>query len=187
MVGPAISTGNVSPEISAVRESATAQRASRPAEDVDTRWSVALAASFIAFFTVASSSNLGFFFVYFLEEFHTTREKASWPGSVLQIMGHVSGILVALLQPFFSTFHIAFYGSMLLWLGLLAAVFTPSIPWMTVTFGFIHVADFRFVGRTNLVALCFVAMAVMSFALPFTTSFVSYISVQVSRLCVLLP
>nr|XP_050028985.1 uncharacterized protein LOC126524760 [Dermacentor andersoni] len=153
MVGPAISTSNVSPETSAVRESTTGHRATRPAEDVDTRWSVAVAASFIAFFTVASSSNLGFFFVYFLEEFHTTREKASWPGSVLQIMGHVSGILVALLQPFFSTFHIAFAGSMLLWLGLLAAVFAPSIPWMTVTFGFLHGAGMGIVSVAVIVAL----------------------------------
>ncbi|KAH9377597.1 hypothetical protein HPB48_000123 [Haemaphysalis longicornis] len=63
--------------------------------DVDTRWSVAIAAGFIAFFGVASMSNLGFFYVYFLEEFHTNRENASWPGSVLQIMGHVAGEDVA--------------------------------------------------------------------------------------------
>lgn len=125
----------------------------RSAGDVDTRWSIAVAASFIAFFTVASSSNLGFFYVCFLEEFQTTRQQASWPGSVLQIMGHVSGILVAIIQPFFSMFHIAFVGSILLWLGLLAAVFAPNIPWMTVTFGFVHGAAMGVVSVAVIVSL----------------------------------
>ncbi|XP_049519288.1 monocarboxylate transporter 10-like [Dermacentor silvarum] len=42
------------------------------------------------------------------------------------------------------------------------------------------VADFQIVGRISLVAFCFVAMAAMSLALPFTASFLSYIIVQVT-------
>ncbi|KAH7955675.1 uncharacterized protein LOC119390603 [Rhipicephalus sanguineus] len=153
MAAPVISNAVVPSECTAVRQGANASRATRPAGGVDTRWRVAVAAMFIAFFTVASSSNLGFFYVYFHEEFQTTRQQASWPGSVLQIMGHVSGILVAILQPIIPIFYIAFFGSILLWLGLLAAVFAPTIPWMTVTFGFLHGGAIGIVSVSVIVAL----------------------------------
>lgn len=121
--------------------------------NVDTRWSVAIAAGFIAFFGVASMSNLGFFYVYFLEEFHTNRENASWPGSVLQIMGHVAGIIVAVLQRFLSTFYIGLIGSVVLWAGLLLAVLAPNIAWMTVTFGFVHGAGVGIIMVTVIVSI----------------------------------
>lgn len=41
-------------------------------------------------------------------------------------------------------------------------------------------ADLGFVSRTNLVAMCFTAMAATSLALPHTASFASYIPVQVA-------
>lgn len=139
-------------EVTGLRNNTT-QRPARPPRDMDTRWSVAVAAGFIAFFGVASLSNLGFFFVYFLEEFHTTRENASWPGSVLQIMGHVSGIFVAILQPFISTFYIGLAGSVVLWVGLLSAVFAPDITWMTITFGFMQGTGMGVVMVTVIVAI----------------------------------
>ncbi|KAL1479979.1 hypothetical protein MTO96_051421, partial [Rhipicephalus appendiculatus] len=153
MAAPAISTAGAPSGCNAGRQGATASRATRPAAVVDTQWRVAVAATFIAFFTVASSSNLGFFYVYFLEEFETTRQQASWPGSVLQIMGHLSGILVAFLQPIIPIFYIAFFGSILLWVGLLAAVFAPSIPMMTATFGFLHGSAIGIVSVSVIVAL----------------------------------
>ncbi|KAL1479983.1 hypothetical protein MTO96_051420 [Rhipicephalus appendiculatus] len=153
MAAPAISTAGAPSGCNAGRQAANASRATRPAAVVDTQWRVAVAATFIAFFTVASSSNLGFFYVYFLEEFETTRQQASWPGSVLQIMGHLSGILVALLQPIIPIFYIAFFGSILLWVGLLAAVFAPSIPMMTATFGFLHGSAIGIVSVSVIVAL----------------------------------
>lgn len=120
---------------------------------VDTRWSMAVAAGFIAFVGVASMSNLGFFYVYFLEEFHTNRQNASWPGSVLQIMGHVAGIIVAVLQRFLSTFYIGLLGSVVLWVGLLFAVLAPNIAWMTVTFGFLHGAGVGIIMVTVIVSI----------------------------------
>ncbi|XP_037274964.2 uncharacterized protein LOC119167561 isoform X2 [Rhipicephalus microplus] len=153
MAAPAISRAGAPSVRNAVQEGTGASLVARPAAGVDTQWRIAVAATFIAFFTVASSSNLGFFYVYFLEEFQTTRKQASWPGSVLQIMGHVSGILVAVLQPIVPIFYIAFFGSILLWLGLLAAVFAPSIAWTTLTFGFLHGGAIGIVSVSVIVAL----------------------------------
>ncbi|XP_077511389.1 uncharacterized protein LOC144121845 isoform X2 [Amblyomma americanum] len=107
-------------------------------DGVDTQWSIAIATCLIAFFAVSTHSNLGFFYVSFLEAFGTDRRNASWPGSIYEIVGHLAGILVAVMRKFFSVFQIGLMGSIVLWIGLLAAVFAPDIPWMAVTFGVIH-------------------------------------------------
>ncbi|XP_077535297.1 monocarboxylate transporter 12-like [Haemaphysalis longicornis] len=106
--------------------------------NVDVRWSVAVATCFIAFFAVSTHSNLGFFYVSFLEAFRTDRRNAAWPGSIYEIVGHLAGILVAVMRKFCSVFQIGLVGSVILWMGLIAAVFAPDIPWMSATFGFIH-------------------------------------------------
>ncbi|XP_042146113.1 monocarboxylate transporter 11-like [Ixodes scapularis] len=46
--------------------------------------------------------------------------------------------VVVLLQQHISMARIAILGSVLLWLGLVASAFVPSIAWMCFTFGFIH-------------------------------------------------
>lgn len=105
---------------------------------MDRGWSVATAASLAAFFTVVMITNSGFFYVSFLEEFEVDRESASWPSSVLSIVSHSSGFLVAVGQEHLSVFQIGLAGSIFLWAGILGAVFAPNMAWMTATLGAVH-------------------------------------------------
>ncbi|KAK8761824.1 hypothetical protein V5799_026904 [Amblyomma americanum] len=63
------------------------------------------------------------------------------------------GVFVAILQPFISTFYIGLAGSVVLWVGLLSAVFAPDITWMTITFGFLQGTGMGIVMVTVIVAI----------------------------------
>ncbi|KAH9377779.1 hypothetical protein HPB48_012194 [Haemaphysalis longicornis] len=115
-----------------------AKRPSPGHPELDTKWSVAVSCCFIAFFAASTHSNLGFFYVSFLETFCTDRRSAAWPGSIFEVVGHLAGIFVAILSKFVSIFYIGLIGSVVSWMGLLAAIFAPDIPWMAATFGMLH-------------------------------------------------
>ncbi|XP_075746928.1 uncharacterized protein LOC142804169 [Rhipicephalus microplus] len=105
---------------------------------MDRCWSVAGTSCVAAFFTVVMMTNSGFMYLSFLEEFDVNRESASWPASVLSIVGHLAGILVSLGQGHVSVFQMGIVGSVFLWAGLLGATFAPNMTWMTLTVGLIH-------------------------------------------------
>ncbi|XP_077511615.1 uncharacterized protein LOC144121999 isoform X2 [Amblyomma americanum] len=89
---------------------------------MDRGWGVAGAAGLAAFFTVVMMTNAGFFYMSFIEELNVDRASASWPASVMSVVSHSAGMA----------------GSVLLWSGLLGAVWAPSIAWMSVTLGVVH-------------------------------------------------
>ncbi|XP_075542933.1 monocarboxylate transporter 11-like [Dermacentor variabilis] len=120
---------------------------------VDGRWDIAVLAGLVSFFGIATNRNSGWFFVTFMEEFQVDRRSASWPNSVLTIMFRSSGLLVALLQRYMSLFHVGLIGSIFLWGGIIASVFSPNITTITVTLGLLHGLGAGLVLMSNLVEI----------------------------------
>lgn len=120
---------------------------------VDGRWDIAALAGLVSFFGIATNRNSGWFFVAFMEDFQVDRGSASWPNSVLTIMFRSSGLLVAFLQRYMSLFHIGLIGSIFLWGGIIASVFSPNIATVTVTLGLLHGLGAGLVLMCNLVEI----------------------------------
>ncbi|CAN7995564.1 unnamed protein product, partial [Ixodes hexagonus] len=109
---------------------------------VDTCWHVPVIAALAMIPASIGFENSGFFYVGFVEEFHSSRAAAVWPGTLGSITADFSGMSYTfcniIISHWFSVFKIANIASCVTWVGMIASAFAPSIPWMAVTFGVIY-------------------------------------------------
>ncbi|XP_037562270.1 uncharacterized protein LOC119441734 [Dermacentor silvarum] len=122
---------------------------------VDCRWDVAALTSMAGFFAIATNRNIGWFYVAYMEEFGIDRRGASWPGSVLATTLRCVGLLLSVLQRYFSLFWIGLLGSILLWSSLIASSFVPNIEWMTAIIGVAHGMGAGLVLNSHLVLIMY--------------------------------
>ncbi|XP_075744590.1 monocarboxylate transporter 12-like isoform X1 [Rhipicephalus microplus] len=116
----------------------TATELTRRPVPMDRCWSVPFASALSAFLLVLNSSCYGFLYVLFMKKYGINHAEAAWPASALVIAGSSVCLVVSALQDRLSVFHITLVGGLLASLGLIASTFTPTIAWMTFTFGVLH-------------------------------------------------
>ncbi|CAN8015611.1 unnamed protein product [Ixodes persulcatus] len=104
----------------------------------DTCWRVAIIASLTTFFTTVTIKNSGIIFIGLIERLSMNRGQAAWPISIQEGAILTAGLLVHLLQQKMPIDQIALLGTVLTWSGLVASAFTPSVTWMSVTYGIVH-------------------------------------------------
>lgn len=107
-------------------------------KDIDQNWGIAAAAAIASFFNMATQINSGFYFIAIMDTFASDYTAASWPGSVFTIMTYSGSCFVVILQKFLTVHQITLFGSLLLWVPLIGAAFSPNITCMTVTLGALH-------------------------------------------------
>ncbi|CAN7986195.1 unnamed protein product, partial [Ixodes pacificus] len=108
------------------------------ADGTDTCWRVAIIASLTTFFTTATIKNSGIVFIGLIERFSLSRGQAAWPISIQEGAILTAGLLVHLLHQKMPIDQIGLLGTILTWSGLVASAFTPSVTWMSVTYGIVH-------------------------------------------------
>lgn len=102
---------------------------------VDRCWSLLPLFMLSALLSMLIPKNSALFYVAFMDEFGVSHKSASWPMALHNVMAHIAGLLVWLLQHRLSIYHIALLGNLLNFVALIASSFVPNISWMCVTMG----------------------------------------------------
>ncbi|KAL1470468.1 hypothetical protein MTO96_040413 [Rhipicephalus appendiculatus] len=69
----------------------------------------------------------GFLFVGYMDAFQVDRQQAGWPQSVAFVVNFSAGLLVSVLQTYFSLTRVAVFGAILTWIGPIAASVAGNI------------------------------------------------------------
>ncbi|KAK8757230.1 hypothetical protein V5799_000068, partial [Amblyomma americanum] len=102
---------------------------------VDVCWGVPLLAALSTLVLTLPVSYMAVLFVFFVDDYNVSRERASWPQNVLTMATHVSGLLVGALQRRVPVVNIVVLGAFLASLGIIASAFTREVIWMSITLG----------------------------------------------------
>lgn len=102
---------------------------------VDRCWGLLPLFMMSALLSMLIPKNSALFYVAFMDEFSVSHQSASWPLTLHNVMTHIAGLLVWLLQDRLSIYHVAILGSLLNLVALIASAFVPNIAWMCITMG----------------------------------------------------
>ncbi|XP_070389013.1 monocarboxylate transporter 5-like [Dermacentor albipictus] len=105
---------------------------------VDKCWGIPVFAALSTLLITLPSCYMALLFVFFVDDYNVSRERASWPQNSLTMATHVSGLLVAALQRRISVANIAILGSLLASLGVIASSFAREVIWMSISLGVMY-------------------------------------------------
>ncbi|KAH7959483.1 hypothetical protein HPB49_011399 [Dermacentor silvarum] len=105
---------------------------------VDKCWGIPVFAALSTLIITLPGSYMAVLFVFFVDDYNVSRERASWPQNSLTMATHVSGLLVAALQRRISVANIAILGALLASLGVIASAFAREVIWMSISLGVMY-------------------------------------------------
>ncbi|KAL1482551.1 hypothetical protein MTO96_033719 [Rhipicephalus appendiculatus] len=104
----------------------------------DCCWSVPFLAACLSVLFALPQTNVGLFYVMFMERFGVNREAASWAKTISSLTMCLMGFFIGAVQKKVSTYTLIFCGAILCPTALIISAFVPKMHWMCVTFGFLH-------------------------------------------------
>lgn len=111
----------------------------------DRCWTVPFLAACLSVLFALPQTNGGLFYVMFMEKFGVNREAASWAKTTSALTTCLMGFLIGALQKNVSTYSLILSGAIICPAALIVSSFVPNMPWMCVTFGFIHGVGLGFI------------------------------------------
>ncbi|KAH7957677.1 hypothetical protein HPB52_021887 [Rhipicephalus sanguineus] len=111
---------------------------SRDSIAMDTCWGIPILAALSTLLLTLPGSYMAVLFVFFVDDYNVSRERASWPQNSLTMAMHVSGLIVGGLQRRVPVADIAILGALLASLGVITSAFAREVIWMSISLGVMY-------------------------------------------------
>ncbi|KAL1468412.1 hypothetical protein MTO96_025455 [Rhipicephalus appendiculatus] len=105
---------------------------------MDTCWGIPILAALSTLLITLPASYMAVLFVFFVDDYDVSRERASWPQNSLTMAMHVSGLIVGALQRRIPVADIAVLGALLSSLGVITSAFAREIIWLSISLGVMY-------------------------------------------------
>ncbi|KAL3184294.1 hypothetical protein MRX96_032095 [Rhipicephalus microplus] len=105
---------------------------------MDTCWGIPVLAALSTLLITLPASYMAVLFVFFVDDYDVSRERASWPQNSLTMAMHVSGLFVGALQRRAPVADIAVLGALLASLGVITSAFAREIIWLSISLGVMY-------------------------------------------------